>query len=117
MKELEFVDANSFISRTGDADSDWCEECKWDIDGKQLGPFSKKFSMDISSMSVQVGKYIITAEGELLFVSEGNNPVAFFRAESIITTLACYGTSIAAGCKNGKVLHLRAEWPQFTVGS
>jgi hypothetical protein len=69
-----------------------------------------------SSMSVQVGNYIITADGELLLVSEGDNPVAFFRAESIITTLACYGMSIAAGCQNGQVLHLRAEWPQFTVG-
>ncbi len=114
MKELEFVDANSFISRTGDAD---CEEQKWDLDGKLLGPPSKKKPMDISSMLVQVGNYIITAEGELLLISEGNNPVAFFRAESIITRLACYGTRIAAGCENGKVLHLRAEWPQFTVGS
>ena len=37
-------------------------------------------------------------------------PVAFFRATSRVTSIACDGDKIGVGCANGTVLHLRAAW-------
>ena len=73
----------------------------------------------------QVGRYVCTAEGDLLLihlladVEEGGDkaakaakavraPVAFFRAPSPIQALDCQGAEIALGCNNGAVLLLRA---------
>ena len=68
----------------------------------------------------QVGRYVCTAEGDLLLihllladVEEGGDkaaraPVAFFRAPSPIIALDCQGAEIALGCQSGAVLLLRA---------
>ena len=69
----------------------------------------------------QVGRYVCTAEGDLLLVHllEGEDdeddekegarrPVAFFRAPSSIQALDCQGAEIALGCERGEVLLLRA---------
>jgi len=71
----------------------------------------------------QVGRFLCTAEGDLLMihllsdVEEGGDkaakttraPVAFFRAPSPIQALDCQGAEIALGCTSGAVLLLRAE--------
>ena len=77
----------------------------------------------------QVGRFVCTAEGDLLLihlladVEEGGDkaakaakaakttraPVAFFRAPSPIEALDCQGADIALGCKSGAVLLLRAS--------
>ena len=73
----------------------------------------------------QVGRFVCTAEGDLLLihllsdVEEGGDkaakaakttraPVAFFRAPSPIQALDCQGAEIALGCQSGAVLLLRA---------
>ena len=70
----------------------------------------------------QVGRFLCTAEGDLLLihllsdVEEGGDkaakttraPVAFFRAPSPIQALDCQGAEIALGCQSGAVLLLRA---------
>ncbi len=67
----------------------------------------------------KVGKFLITAEGDILriFKSEGEvkdkadndmAPVAFFRAPAPIQTVDTSGAHIAVGCQNGEVLRLRA---------
>ncbi len=72
-----------------------------------------------SSREQKVGKFLITAEGDILliFKSEGGvkdktdkhmAPVAFFRAPSPIQTVDTSGAHIAVGCQNGEVLQLRA---------
>ena len=72
-----------------------------------------------SSREQKVGKFLITAEGDILriFRSEGGVinkadkdtvPVAFFRAPAPIVTVDTCGAHIAVGCQNGEVLQLRA---------
>ena len=72
----------------------------------------------------QVGRYVCTAEGDLLLVhllqaeddeddeddekGGARMPVAFFRAPSPIQALDCQGAEIALGCESGAVLLLRA---------
>ena len=66
----------------------------------------------------QVGRYVCTAEGDLLLVhlleaeddekGGARRPVAFFRAPSPIQALDCQGAEIALGCQSGAVLLLRA---------
>ena len=72
----------------------------------------------------QVGRYVCTAEGDLLLVhlleaeddeddeddakGGARRPVAFFRAPSPIMALDCQGAEIALGCQSGAVLLLRA---------
>jgi hypothetical protein len=70
-----------------------------------------------SSGEQKVGKFLITAEGDILriFKSEGgvtekadNDTIAFFRAPAPIVTVDTFGAHIAVGCQNGEVLQLRA---------
>ena len=72
-----------------------------------------------SSREQKVGKFLVTAEGDMLriFKSEAGvkdkvdkdtAPVAFFRAPGTISTIDTSGAHIAAGCENGEVLALRA---------
>jgi len=72
-----------------------------------------------SSREQKVGKFLITAEGDILriFKSEGGVTdkadkdtvlVAFFRAPAPIQTVDTSGAHIAVGCQNGEVLQLRA---------
>ena len=75
-----------------------------------------------SSREQKVGKFLITAEGDILriFKSEAGvkdkadkadkdtAPVAFFRAPGTISTVDTSGAHIAVGCQTGEVLQLRA---------
>jgi hypothetical protein len=75
-----------------------------------------------ASTKQQVGRHVITADGDLVLVHEldGANDakgsavvkdsaaVACFRAGADITAVDCAGDLIAVGCENGNVLHLRA---------
>ena len=77
-----------------------------------------------ASTKQQVGRYGITADGDLLLVHEldGANdakrsaavkdaaPVACFRARGNIRVLECAGDHIAVGCDNGDVLHHGASF-------
>ena len=69
----------------------------------------------------QVGRFLCTAEGDLLLVhlleaeddeddekGGARRPVAFFRAPAPILSLDCQGAEIALGCLGGAVLLLRA---------
>ena len=73
-----------------------------------------------ASNQQQVGSRVITAHGDLVLVYEINSaegskdakdsvPVAVFHTKGQINVLDCAG-DIAVGCKNGDVLHLRAEF-------
>ena len=74
----------------------------------------------VSSREEKVGKFLITAEGDILliFKSEGGvkdktdkdtGPVAFFRAPSPIVTVDTSVSDIAVGCQNGEVLLIKRE--------
>ncbi len=89
------------------------EEVKSVLEGSMF-TFSKR-----SSREQKVGKFLITAEGDILriFKSESgvkdkadkdNTPVAFFRAPVPISTVDTSGEHIAVGCENGELLLLRA---------
>ncbi len=71
-----------------------------------------------SSREQKVGKFLITAEGDILYIFKNEGgvkdkvdkdtvPVAFFRAPSPIVTVDTSGVHIAVGCQNGEVLQLR----------
>ena len=72
-----------------------------------------------SSCEQKVGKFLITAEGDILriFKSEGGVkdkadkdtvPVSFFRAPATISIVDTSGEHIAMGCQNDAVLQLQA---------
>ena len=75
-----------------------------------------------ASTKQQVGRHVITADGDLVLVHEldgakdakgsaavkDSAAVACFRARGNITAVDCAGDQIAVGCENGDVLHLRA---------
>ena len=76
--------------------------------------FSKR-----SSREQQVGKFLITAEGDILRIFKSESgvtdktdkdtvPVAFFRTPVPISTVDTSGEHIAVGCENGELLLLRA---------
>jgi hypothetical protein len=88
-------------------------EAKSVVEGSKFA-FSKA-----SSREQKVGKFLITAEGDILriFRSEGGVtdqadkdtvPVAFFRAPAPIEAFDTSGAHITVGCQNGEVLQLRA---------
>ena len=90
-------------------------EAKSVVEGSKFA-FSKG-----SSGEQKVGKFLITAGGDILriFKSEGGvtdkadkdtSPVAFFRAPAPIQTVDTSGAHIAVGCQNGEVLRLRAAF-------
>ncbi len=117
MTQVEFAhDGATLVSGGMDGTRYWdvqSGEAKSVVEGRQFA-FSKG-----SSDEQKVGKFLITAEGDILriFKSEGGVtdktdkdtvPVAFFRAPSPIGTVDTSGTHITVGCENGEVLHLRA---------
>ena len=75
-----------------------------------------------ASTKQQVGRHVITADGDLVLVHELDGTkdatgsaavkesaaVACFRAPGRISVLDCAGDQIAVGCEDGDVLHLRA---------
>ena len=126
MTQVEFAhDGATLVSGSGGTTSYWDvqngetkegevgEEASRGLEGKMFA-FSK-----VSSREQKVGKFLITAEGDILriFKSEGGvkdkadkdtTPVAFFRAPAPISTVDTSGEHIAVGGQNGEVLLLRA---------
>jgi WD40 repeat protein len=82
--KLEHVDAKTFVSQDGTVRV-------WNINtGAPKGEFeggSFGFSKD-SSSEQKVGQYSITFKQNLLFISEGQSVVAFFRAPHAISCVA-----------------------------
>jgi hypothetical protein len=130
--EVEFAhDGATLVSRDGSTTRYWDvqsgeakegeagEEAKEGEAGEEslegnVFTFSKR-----SSLEQKVGKFLITAEGDILriFKSESgvkdkddkdNAPVAFFRAPVPISSVDTSGEHIAVGCENGELLLLRA---------
>ena len=117
MYQVEFThDDSTLVSGDEDGTRYWdvqSGEVKIIFEGSKFA-FSKA-----SSREQKVGKFLITAEGDILriFRSEGGvkdkadkdtSPVAFFRAPAPIETVDTSGAHIAVGCQNGEVLQLRA---------
>jgi hypothetical protein len=115
--QVEFAhDGATLVSGGKDGTRYWnveSGEAKSVLEGNNFA-FSKG-----SSREQKVGKFLITAKGDILriFKSEGGVtgnadkdtvPVAFFRAPSPILTVDTSGAHIAVGCQNGEVLQLRA---------
>jgi hypothetical protein len=114
---VEFVDDGATLVSGGEDGTRY-----WDV---QSGEFKSvvegsKFAFSkASSREQKVGKFLITAEGDILriFRSEGwvtdkadidTVPVAFFRAPAPMEIVDTSGAYIAVGCQNGEVLQLRA---------
>jgi hypothetical protein len=97
----------------------------WDVqsgEAKSVVEGSKFAFSKAGSREQKVGKFLITAEGDILrifaiFKSDDGVtdkadkdmvPVAFFRAPAPIQTVDTSGSHIAVGCENGELLQLRA---------
>ncbi len=99
--------------------------CYWDVESGEAKRAKKVLEGSMfafskgSSREKKVGKFLITAAGDILriFKSEdgvidkatkGTAPVAFFRSPAPISTVDTSGAHIAVGCENGEVLMLLA---------
>ena len=118
--QVEFThDGATLVSGGSDGTRYWdvqSGEAKSVVEGSKFA-FSKG-----SSREQKVGKFLITAEGDILRIfaifksddgvtdkaDKDTVPVAFFRAPAPIQTVDTSGTHIAVGCQNGEVLQLRA---------
>ena len=127
VRSVEFVDDHTLVSADGDGKTK-----VWNIatgEEKTEALAGSKFALSKQgNREQQVGRFLCTAEGDLLLihlladVEEGGDkaakgakaakttraPVAFFRAPSPIWALDCQGAEIALGCQSGAVLLLRA---------
>ena len=118
---MEFADNNTLVS------ADTSGKTKvWNIatgEEKTEALAGSKFALSKGkgNRKQQAGRFVCTAEGDLLLVhlleaeddeddakGGARRPVAFFRAPSEIRALDCQGAEIALGCNNGAVLLLRA---------
>jgi len=118
--QVEFAhDGATLVSGGEDGTRYWdvqSGEAKSVLEGRKF-VFSKG-----SSREQKVGKFLITAEGDILRIfaifksddgvtdkaDKDTVPVAFFRATAPIVTVETSGAHIAVGCQNGEVLQLRA---------
>ena len=94
----------------------------WDVQSGEAKSVSEGSMFAFSkgnSREQKVGKFLITAGGDILRIFKSDDgvtdkadkdtvPVAFFRAPSPIGTVDTSGAHIAVGCQNGEVLQLRA---------
>ena len=125
VRTVEFVDDHTLVSAHGDG-----KTRVWDIATGQekkeaLAGSRFALSKEKGDRKQQVGRFVCTAEGDLLLINLGladvedveergdakgatRRPVAFFRAPSPILALNCQGAEIALGCQSGAVLLLRA---------
>ena len=115
---MEFIDNGTVVSCSEDGSTKFWDIStgtpKTDVPGKTF-----TFSKAAAGTEQRAGRYIITAEGDLLLVHHADGgeasdakkvPVAFFRAPSPIRTITCTDEHIGVGCESGAVLHLRAAW-------
>ena len=124
MSRVEFLDSEIVVSGDGSG-----KTRIWNIeDGTeaQASMAGGKFSFSRgASTKQQVGRHVITANGDLVLVHELHEldgakdakgsaaveesaAVACFRAPGRISVLDCAGDQVAVGCEDGDVLHLRA---------
>ena len=115
---MEFLDDGTLASSSDDGSTKFWDIStgtpKTDVPGKTF-----TFSKAAAGSEQRAGRFLITAEGDLVLVFQADSgeasdlkkaPVAFFRAPSPIETIACTGEYIGVGCESGAVLHLRAAW-------
>ena len=119
MHQVEFADDGATLVSGGEDGTRY-----WDVQSGEVKIIfeGSKFAFSkASSREQKVGKFLITAEGDILriFKSEGGvtdkadkdtAPVAFFRAPAPIETVDTSGAHIAVGCQNGEVLQLLAAF-------
>ena len=120
VRSVEFADDNTLVSA-----DDSGKTKVWNIatgEEKTEALAGSKFALSKQgNREQQVGRFVCTAEGDLLLIhmlkaeddeddekGGARRPVAFFRAPSPIEALDCQGAEIALGCNNGAVLLLRA---------
>ena len=114
---MEFADQNTLVSADDSGKTKvWNIATGAEITDALAG---SKFTLSKQGKDKQqVGRFVCTAEGDLLLVhllqaeddakGGARRPVAFFRAPSPIQALDCQGAEIALGCTSGAVLLLRA---------
>ena len=115
---MEFLDDGTLASSSDDGSTKFWDIStgtpKTDVPGKMF-----TFSKAAAGTEQRAGRYIITAEGDLLLVHHAGGgeasdakkvPVAFFRAPSPVRTVACAGEHIWISCESGALIHLRAPW-------
>jgi len=120
---VEFVDDHTLVSADGGGKTK-----VWNIatgEEKTEALAGSKFALSKQgNREQQVGRFLCTAEGDLLLIhllqaeddeddeddekGGARMPVAFFRAPSPIQALDCQGVEITLGCQSGAVLLLRA---------
>ena len=122
VRSVEFVDDHTLVSADGGGKTK-----VWNIatgEEKTEALAGSKFALSKQGNRKQVGRFVCTAEGDLLLIhllqaeddeddeddekGGARRPVAFFRAPSPIQALDCQGAEIALGCNDGAVLLLRA---------
>ena len=114
---VEFADDNTLVSAdTSGKTKVWNIATGAEITDALAG---SKFTLSKQGKDKQqVGRFVCTAEGDLLLIhllqaeddakGGARRPIAFFRAPSPIQALDCQGAEIALGCQSGAVLLLRA---------
>ena len=99
---MEFLDGSTLVSCDANGSTKFWDIStgtpKTDVPGKTF-----TFSKAAAGTEQRAGRYIITAEGDLLLVHHADGgeasdakkvPVAFFRAPSRIQTISCMGEHI-----------------------
>ena len=111
---MEFRDADTLVSSSEDGTSIVWDTCT----GAPKDEVSREKLALTTNTEQRVGRFLVTAKDDLVLVhhdhGEANvadkRPVAFFRAPSPVSSIACDSDKIGVGCANGTVLHLRAAW-------
>ncbi len=121
MYQVEFAHDGAMLVSGGEDGTRY-----WDVqrrEAKSVLEGSKFAFSKASSGEQKVGKFLITAEDDILRIfaifksddgvkdkaDKDTVPVALFRAPAPIVTVDTSGAHIAVGCQNGEVLQLRAE--------
>ncbi len=107
ISRLEFIDEDTLISRsTNNALRVWdCRSAKHTITGHHpltLTGFSRN--------GQRKGILDIRFKDNRLLIAMPTHPVAFFHNQANITAVACQGTQIVIGGKDGSVTHVQAPW-------
>ena len=121
VKSVEFANDNALVSADEDGKTKVWNIATGEEKTEALAGSNFALSKGKGDRKQQVGRFLCTAEGDLLLVhlmeaeddeddekAGARRPVAFFRAPSPILSLDCQGAEIALGCNNGAVLLLRA---------
>ena len=118
---VEFANDNTLVSADDDGKTKVWNIATGEEKTEALAGSKFALSKGKGNRKQQVGRFVCTAEGDLLLVhlleaeddeddekGGARRPVAFFRAPSPIEALDCQGAEIALGCESGAVLLLRA---------